>query len=81
MAALVVKVAPGGIGKAVKLEMACPSGSDAETVNRIGAGSWQRWVTLDGPFTIGLRSTLAMVMFVLAEPTWLEAVTAVKVTR
>jgi len=75
-AAFDVNVAPDGSGEAVRLVMASPSGSDADTVKVISVFSAPE--TVAGAVTTGLRSILLTMMLVVAEPE--RAFVAVKVT-
>jgi hypothetical protein len=76
LAAFFVNVAPVGSGAAVRLVMASPSGSTADTVNvsRTFVGP----LTDDGAVTTGARSELVTVIVVDAEPE--RAFEAVNVT-
>ena len=75
--AFAVNVAPAGSGEAVRLVMAFPSGSVADTVKVISVFSAPEAVA--GAVTTGARSTAPTVMTVVAEPE--RAFDAVKVTE
>jgi hypothetical protein len=75
--AFAVNVAPAGRPDAVRLVMAFPSGSDADTVKVISVFSAPEAVA--GATTTGARSTAPTVMTVVAEPE--RAFVAVKVTE
>jgi hypothetical protein len=76
LAAFFVNVAPAGSGAAVRLVIASPSGSDADTVKVISVFSGPPAVA--GATTTGARSTLVTVIVVDAEPE--RAFEAVNVT-
>jgi hypothetical protein len=71
-----VNVAPVGSPEAASVVIACPSGSDADTVNVSSAFSFTVWV--GGAVTVGARSTLFTVITVWADP--LSVFVAVNVT-
>jgi len=76
LAAFFVNVAPAGSGAAVRLVIASPSGSTADTVKVISV--FEAPETVAGAVTTGARSVFVTVIVVVAEPE--RAFVAVKVT-
>ena len=76
LAAFFVNVAPAGSGAAVRLVIASPSGSTADTVNVMR--TLEAPEAVGGAVTTGARSLFVTVIVVVAEPE--RAFVAVKVT-